>query len=162
MRNMTSKRKSGFRQWLGLVPLALSMFLIGCRDVPTIWRSELKSPDGAWVAVAHTEQDGGFGSAWIGTSVDLASTNGTVNRGKPFRVLDFDCPGPTAHAYVLDDANAGGTINLHMKWLDSSHLEVTYNGGATITLQVVKFGGVTISLEVVGGGLRALPASLPF
>jgi hypothetical protein len=142
-------RKSWFRDRFVLVPAALIVSLVGCRNVPTIWRSELKSPDGAWVAIAHTEQDGGFGSAWIGTSVDLESTNSTVNQGKPFRVLDFDCPGPTPHPYVLDDANAGGTINLHMKWLDPSHLEVTYNGGATTTLQVVKFAGVTISLEIV-------------
>jgi hypothetical protein len=144
-----SKQMLGFRKWFALAPIALSIAVIGCRDVPTIWRSELKSPDGAWVAIAHTEQDGGFGSAWIGTSVDLESTNGTVNRGKPFKVLDFDCPGPAAHAYVMDDANAGGTINLHMKWLDPSHLKVTYNGGATVNLQVVKLAGVIISLDVV-------------
>jgi hypothetical protein len=62
-------------------------------------------------------------------------------------VLDFDCPGPAPHPYVLDSANAGGTIDLRMKWLDPSHLEVTYNGKAEVNLQVVKFAGVIISLR---------------
>lgn len=125
--------------------------MTGCRNVPTIWRTELKSPDGAWLAVAHTEQDGGFGAAYIETNVDLKSTNGTVNKGNPFNVLNFDCPGPAPHAYQLDSANAGGTINLHMQWLDPSHLEVTYDGKATINLQVAKFAGVNISLRDSSG-----------
>jgi hypothetical protein len=132
---------------LGQVLLVLCVSMAGCRSVPTIWKSELKSPDGAWLAIAHTEQDGGFGSAWIGTSVDLESTTGTVNKGKPFTVLAFDCQGPAPHAYVLDSA-----IDLHMKWLDPSHLEVTYNGKASVNLQVVKFAGIAISLRESTGG----------
>ena len=126
----------------------LCLLATGCRrrDVPTIWRSEVRSPDGAWIAMAHTEQDGGFGSAWIGTYIDLKRTNGTVNRGEPFNVLAFDCPGPARHAYVLDDANAGGTIDLHMRWATPSNLEVTYDGKATVNLQVARFAGVSISL----------------
>jgi hypothetical protein len=123
----------------------LCVLLIGCPA--TIWRSELKSPDGAWLAVAHTEQDGGFGSAVIYTLVDLESTNGTVNRGKPFNIVVFDCPGPAHHAYVLENANAGGTIDLHMQWLSPSHLEVSYDGQAKVTLQVAQFAGISISLR---------------
>ncbi len=135
--------------------LLLPLLATGCRDVPTIWRTELPSPDGAWVAVAHTEQDGGFGSAWIGTSVDLKRSDGTVRRGKPFTILEFDCPGPAAHAYVLDDANAGGTIHLHMAWLTPSTLEVTYDGTATVNLQVARFAGVNISLQDLSQRLSA-------
>ena len=139
----------GIRISLAFSVIALSFSISGCRgrDVPTIWKAELKSPDGAWVAIAHTEQDGGFGSAYIGTDVDLKSTNGSVNKGKPFNVLDFDCPGPAGHAYVLDDANAGGTIDLKMQWLDPSHLQVSYNGKATVNLQVAQFAGVSVSLQ---------------
>ena len=135
--------------------LLILLFLLatGCRrDVPTIWRSELKSPDSAWMALAHTEQDGGFGSAWIGTRVDLKSMSGTVNRGDPFNVLDLDCPGLAAHAYVLDDANTGGTIDLHMRWRDSSHLDVTCDGKARVILQVAKFADVSISLRDLSAG----------
>jgi len=128
--------------------ILLCLLASGCsRDVPTIWRYEIKSPDGAWMAIAHTEQDGGFGSAWIGTRVDLESTNGTVNRGKPFNILDFDCLGPAAHAYVFDNANAGGTIGLRMRWLTPSQLEVTYDGRAAINLQVARFAGINIFLR---------------
>ena len=129
--------------------IALSFLISGCRsrEIPTIWNAELKSPDGSWVAIAHTEQDGGFGSAYIGTDVDLKSTNGTVNRGKPFNVLEFECQGPAGHAYVLDNANAGGTIDFKMQWLNSSHLHVSYNGKATVNLQVARFAGVSISLQ---------------
>ena len=132
-----------------LLGMTLAFSIIGChgRDVPTIWKAELKSPDGAWIAIAHIEQDGGFGSAYIGTDVDLKSTNGTVNKGKPFNVLDFDCPGPAGHAYVLDNANAGGTIDLKMQWLDPAHLQVSYNGQAKVNLQVVQFAGIKITLQ---------------
>jgi hypothetical protein len=130
------------------VVLGICILIGGCkRDVPTIWREELQSPNGKWLAIAHTEQDGGFGSAYIGTSVDLESTDGTTNRGKPVNVLSFDCPGPAPHAYVLDSANAGGTIDLRMKWLDPSHLEVTYDGKATVDFQVVQVSGVSIALR---------------
>ena len=100
----------GIHAFPALLGMTLAFSIIGChgRDVPTIWKAELKSPDGAWIAIAHTEQDGGFGSAYIGTDVDLKSTNGTVNKGKPFNVLDFDCPGPAGHAYVLDNAKCRG------------------------------------------------------
>jgi len=134
------------------VLLAFCISGIGCHRVPTIWKAELKSPDAAWLAIAHTEQDGGFGSAYIGTSVDLESTNRTFNNGKPFNVLDFECPGPAAHPYVLDSANAGGTIGLQMKWRDSSNLEITYDGNAKVNLQVVKYAGVSISLRDLSGG----------
>jgi hypothetical protein len=128
--------------------LVVCAFASGCRSVPTIWRAESRSPDGTWLATAHTEQDGGFGSASIMTSVDLKRVNGTVNSGKPTNVLSFDCPGPAGRAYILDNnANAGGTIDLKMKWLTRSHLEVTYDGKAQVVFQVVKFADAQISLR---------------
>jgi hypothetical protein len=130
-----------------LIVVAVGVLGSGCRDVPTIWKAEIPSPDGAWLASARTEQNGGFGSASIVTGVNLKRTDGTVNSGQPFKVLDFDCYGSAPRAYVLDPANAGGTINLTMKWLTPSHLEVTYDGRANIILQVVKFAGVDISLR---------------
>ena len=127
--------------------VAVVVLVSGCRDVPTIWKAEAQSPDGSWLASAHTEQNGGFGSASIITGVSLKRADGTVNSGQPFEVLDFWCYGSAPRAYVLDPANAGGTINLTMKWLTPSHLEVTYDGRADLNLQVVKFAGVDISLR---------------
>jgi hypothetical protein len=82
----------------------------------------------------------------IATGVSLRRPDKTVNSGEPFEILDFICDGPAAKAYVLDSANAGGTINLTMKWVTPRHLEVTYDGRATVNLQVVRFADVEISL----------------
>jgi hypothetical protein len=79
--------------------------------------------------------------------LSTSSIDGSVNSGKPKEILDFDCPGPAARAYELDPANAGGTIHLTMKWLSPSHLDVSYDGTATVDFQVVKFAGVDISLR---------------
>jgi hypothetical protein len=134
--------------------MALATILVGfvsvsgCRrDVPAIWKEDIQSPDGAWLASARTIQDGGFGSAYIGTTVYLKRIDGRVNSGKPQEILDFDCPGPAARAYELDPANAGGTIHLTMKWASPSHLDVSYDGKATVDFQVVKFSDVDVSLR---------------
>jgi hypothetical protein len=38
-----------------------------------------------------------------------------------------------------------------MKWSDRTHLDVTYNGHASVWVQVVKYGGVNISLRDLSG-----------
>ncbi len=65
------------------------------------------------------------------------------------RVLAFDCHGPVPRPYVLDNvANAGGTINLTMKWVTPSHMDVAYNGRAgDLDFQVVKIAGIDISVQ---------------
>ena len=68
---------------------------------------------------------------------------------------------PCPTLYVLDSANAGGTIDLRMRWIDSSHLAVTYNGAATVLLQIVQFAGVSISLtDLSKESSRSRPSSL--
>lgn len=83
----------------------------------------------------------------INTGVSLRRVDGNVNSGKPFEILDFICDGPAGKAYVLDEANAGGTIHLVMKWETPRHLDVTYDGRAVVNLQVVKLAEVEISLR---------------
>jgi hypothetical protein len=69
-----------------------------------------------------------------------------TNRSEPpMEVLGLSCQGPAPRPYVLDKANAVGTINLTMKWLTPSHLEVTYDSHPDLYFQVVKFGGIDIS-----------------
>jgi hypothetical protein len=115
---------------LALMILGSWGFGAGCGPSNTIWREELRSPDGLWVASAETVQDGGFGSASIQTQVFLETANGLKSKEE---VLEFSCEGPAARPYILDNvANKGGTIDLEMKWLGSSHLEITYNGRASI------------------------------
>jgi hypothetical protein len=130
--------------------LSFCVFTVACSSVrdPTVWRSELPSPDGGWIAIAHTEQEGGFGSADIETGVDLKRSESTVNQGKPTNVLEISCNGPVAHAYTLDNkANAGGTIGLTMHWLTPKHLEISYNGSGEVNFQVVRLAGLDVSLR---------------
>jgi hypothetical protein len=128
-----------------LVIIGVCVLGSGCRDNahPTIWTAEVRSPDGLFLAIARTDQNGGFGSASIDTMVFLKQAS-----QPPVMVLAFDCEGPAPRAYVLDNkANAGGTINLTMKWVSPSHLEVTYNGHATLGFQAVKYAGIAISVR---------------
>ena len=128
-----------------LMILGTCIFGAGCGSADTIWREELRSPDGLWLASADTVQNGGFGSASIQTQVYLEKTNGAKTRKE---VLGFSCEGPAARPYTLDNvANKGGTIDLEMKWVSPSHLEVTYNGRASINLQLPNYDGVEVSLK---------------
>ena len=66
----------------------------------------------------------------------------------PIQVLGFT-RGPIGKAYSLDNiANAGGTIGLSMKWVDRSHLEVTYDSrlASEFYFQVVKTSGIEIAV----------------
>jgi hypothetical protein len=113
-------------------------------DSLTIWKAEVRSPDGLLIASVRTIQNGGFGSASIDTVVYLAQSFGSQ---PPVEVLAFDCHDPAPRPYVLDNANAGGTIDLKMKWLDPSHLQVTYDGHADLYFQAVRAFGINISVQ---------------
>jgi len=127
---------------------ATSAVAIECpsRHDPVVWKTELRSPDGAWLATAHTDQYGGFGSAWVETVVTLSKLDGTVNRGKPFDILEYPDGGPIHQSYTLSPENAGGGVNLEMRWTTANHLEISYSGSLDTDLEVVRFGGVDISL----------------
>lgn len=128
--------------------LGVCVLWSGCRpslDDLTVWKTEVRSPDGLWIASARTIQNGGFGSAHIDTLVYLQQANTSQ---PPTEVLAFDCEGPVPHSYVLDNvANAGGTINLTMNWITPSHLAVTYNGRATLDFQAIKIAGIDITVQ---------------
>jgi hypothetical protein len=125
----------------------------GCRpslNDLTVWKAEIHSPDGLWIASARTTQNGGFGSAHIDTVVSLAQNNGSQ---PPMDVLAFSCAGPVPRPYVLDNlANAGGTIDLTMKWVTPSRLDVTYDRRPDRYFQVVKYGGINISVQDLSSG----------
>jgi hypothetical protein len=135
-----------------VIPLAVLVVCIlasHCHGAPTedeltIWKTEVPSPDGLWIANARTIQNGGFGSAHIDTVVYLKQSR--VSQ-PPAAVLAFSCEGPAARPYVLDNANAGGTIDLTMKWVSPSRLQVTYDRHPDLYLQTVKYGGITISVQ---------------
>jgi hypothetical protein len=135
---------SAIRTATALIVIGVCVLGSSCQrvGVVTIWTAEARSPDGLWLASARTEQHGGPGSAGILTSVYLKRTN--VSQ-PPMEVLGFSCSGPAPRPYRMDNANAGGTINLTMKWVTSSHLDVTYDGHPDLYFQVAKIAGIEIS-----------------
>jgi len=129
-----------------VLAVTCALLLSGCSP-PTVWRMEARSPDGRYVATARTVQYGGFGSADIVTSVYLEQANIPETR---MAVLSFSCDGPVPRPYTLDDkANAGGTIGLRLRWQSPTHLSVTYDGGATVDFQAIRYQGIIISLTAL-------------
>lgn len=126
--------------------IVFGLFYCGCskRD-PTVWKTEVLSPDSQWVASASTEQNGGFGNAYIGTGVSLQKRGAS---GPPTTVLFLSCSGPMPRPYVLDNvANAGGSIHLSITWVSPSHLHVSYDSNPTVIFQQLRVGSIDITLE---------------
>lgn len=126
--------------WLLLSLLSLS--LVGCRgmpkvaDDPTVWKMEARSTDGAWLAAARTDQNGGFGSAYVDTVVTLTKLDGTINWGKPFELLAYANGGPIRKPYVLSEENAGGGVNLQLRWIETRHLVIDYREPLSLTCRL--------------------------
>jgi hypothetical protein len=141
-----AKSRSVIHKAISLLMIVVFVFVSGCNDNahPTIWSTEVRSPDGQWLATARTDQYGGPGNAGIYTIVSLKRTSVSL---PPYDVLSFSCNGPAPSPYHLDKANAGGTIDLIMRWENSSHLIVTYDGHATVDTQAIRFAGVDVSLQ---------------
>jgi hypothetical protein len=122
---------------------ALAM-LAGCNSDPTVWKKDVLAPGGAWVATARTRQWGGFGSAWVETTVSVKRIDGTVNRGKPFDVLSYP-DGMISKAYVLSDKNAD--TDLQLTWSAPTHLQIYHRSVVNPDLEVVRFADIDISFR---------------
>ena len=107
----------------------------GCSGQDTIWTTETPSPDGRWLATADTVETSGFGTGDIETDVYLKWTKASKS---PEHILGL----------VHNPNSTSKTNHLSLKWLDATHLEVTYDGDGTVDFQVVKLGDVYISLQV--------------
>ena len=101
-----------------------------CRDAEMIWSAESASPDGRWIAVAHTERYGGPGTAGVQSTVLLRQAKGQEDA---IQVL-----------LLSQDAES---VDLKLNWLTPSHLEITYGKPASIDFQAIKCGGVVISVR---------------
>lgn len=125
------------------VAAALAM-LSGCNNDPTVWKKDVPAPGGAWVATARTRQWGGFGSAWVETTVSIRKLDGTVNRGKSFAVLSY--PGDrVSKAYVLSDENAD--TDLQLTWSGPTHLQIYHRTDVVPDLEVVRFADIDVSFR---------------
>lgn len=130
-----------------LMALTVSSLLVGCRYDPTVWKQDFRAPGGAWIAKARTDQWGGFGSAYVATTVSLVRVDGTYNKGEAFDVFSYPGGGPIPKTYVLSDDNADR--DLHLKWLTPTHLEVTHLSLVEQpTLEVIRFGNVDVTFRL--------------
>jgi hypothetical protein len=106
----------------------------GCGGPDTIWQTEVGSPDGRWLASAKTEETSGFGTGLLETDVYMKWVKDSKD---PENVL----------VLVHDGKSESKTLDLSLKWVTPSHLDVSYNGHARVDFQVVKLGDVDISLH---------------
>jgi len=113
-----------------LLSISLCSLISGCRDVATIWSTEVLSPDGQWHAIASTDEYGGPGTAGLQTTVSLRPSKGSQT---PIQILLF--------------TQNEKSIDLQMKWLSPSHLEVTYKRHPSLDFQAIKCAGIDISVQ---------------
>jgi hypothetical protein len=131
---------------VGVVTIFAALAMpLGYHDDPTVWKKDIPSPTGAWVATARTKQWGGFGSAWVETTVSIQRVDGTVNHGNPFDVLSYPGGGEIPKTYVLSDANVD--TDLQVTWLTPTHLQIAHRSAINPDLQVIRFSDVDISFQ---------------
>lgn len=142
---MTSSTRSAVRGIAYVTSLAALAILLGCRSDSTVWKIDVPSPGGAWIATARTRQEGGFGSAWVETTVSLTKVDKTVNGGHPFDVLSYPGGGAISKAYALSDQNAD--TDLQLTWSTPTHLQIYHRSHVNPDLEVVRFANVDISFR---------------
>ena len=113
--------------------IGLCAVLSGCggNAVP-LWSAESTSPNGDWVAQAYTLQSSGFGTAAVGTGVYLKRTQ---DSHESIQVLGFS----------NDSAYPVGVTSVKLKWVDDSHLDVTYGRAAKLNFQAVMTSDVKVT-----------------
>lgn len=115
--------------------MPLCLIFASCHDGVTTWSTELKSPNGQWVADAQSRQWTGPGTAYDATTVYIRNASSS----KHIQVVAF------SHQYA--------TMNLKMKWLTPTHLQIEYGpsgrAGDRVDLdfQIARVSGIDISVE---------------
>ncbi len=127
----------------GVTLAVLSLSGCGYFYDPTVWVEDLRSPDGAWTATATTRQWGGFGSAWVETTVSIRKIDKTVNKGKPFDVFSYPGGGRIPKTYVLSAENADA--DLQVSWLTPNHLQIGHKSPVEPDLAVIRFANVDVT-----------------
>ena len=121
---------------LGFQVVKYGDIAISVRDLSS---AEVLSPDGRWLASACTTRWFGPGTPGEETNVYLKRTNDSQPQE---RILGF-----------RHDATASrsGTINLKLKWVTPSHVDMTYDGHASLDFRLVKYAGIDISVRDLSG-----------
>jgi hypothetical protein len=132
----TSRRDPIGRKAVMFALLGACILASACSHDQTTWSAEAKSQDGKWVAKARKVENGGFGTGSTETLVYLEPTT----NAKASQLI-------VAFSHDVSSSAHGGTINLVMKWINSSHLDLVFDGHAKIDFQVAKYGVVEISVR---------------
>jgi hypothetical protein len=103
----------------------------GCKAAPT-WSTESRSPDEKMIATAEAFTNSGFVAP--GPPTTLVYLKRTAGSQKAKLVFAFS-EGPP------------DSMQVNVKWLTPTHLELTYEGQHTIDFQAVKYAGVDISVR---------------
>lgn len=128
-----------------IVVTVLTCMLLGggCGEDPTIWSATSQSPDGNWLAVAHTVQHTGPGANGVETIVEIKELKRIIFFRRSEAVLGF--------------ANDGASMGLKMNWVTPTHLEVVFRYDPKVLYhQVVRTMGIEISVRDL-----ADPSSFP-
>src|SRR5436305_15233888 len=101
-----------------------------CRN-PVTWSEQSRSPDGTWIANAHTVEYSGFGTGAVETIVEIRRLSGSKS---PERVLAF--------------ADGGRDLKLRMQWDGRAHFSGVYDADTQLLYyQVVRASGVDIAVR---------------
>lgn len=123
---------------LKMLAIAISFMSAGvvvssCSSPVTIWSAEARSIDGTWTAVARSLQITGPGNDAVETTVDIQQAG-------------------QSSTTVLRFSDAGSSMALQMRWIGSSHLDVTYTDPPKVLYyQVVRTSGVVITVHNIRG-----------
>lgn len=121
--------------------IVLGLTLCGCGNPQTLWTTESRSPDGTLIATASRIEYGGPGNAGLYTNVDLKRTIDSASD----RIVTFD----QGEVNLYDAAK----LNLGMKWVTPTHLDIAYNGRAgTLNYQVALDAGISITVHDTSSG----------
>lgn len=117
-----------------LIIFGFCLWMSGCKNTERTWSAQAKSPDGKYVVTAETLRPGGWGTgAPAQTTVDM---NYTLGHQSSSEILTF-----------VDGSNEPDGMNVGIKWVGPTQVELTYKGHPTIEFQAVKCHGVDISLR---------------
>ena len=130
----TAARCSGSCRLLWSPVLAMSCLAAGCSGGETIWLTEMKSPDGQWVAIGRTDQYGGPGNAAVITGVYLQHAQGDKRTDAVVSFSDNQSP---ADARIIPAS----------EWLTPKHLQISFRRHVDLDLQVVKYADIEISVR---------------
>lgn len=119
---------------------ALGITVAGCDDDDSaiVWSSHVVSPDGAWIATAQTRQYSGPGTAGIETTVYLARAGDPASEPNTrIEVL----------SYPQERLSLRPENDLKVRWVNSSHLEISYKGPREIDFEAIKCAGIEIGVS---------------